>query len=74
MTVGDQTGILDVGDEAFITNRVVRLVKNIRTGTTRYVLRRRLMIDADDGVAPRVLPGAVQWRRRSCHTAANSGR
>ena len=36
MTVGDQTSILEEGDEVFIPKRVVHSVRNIHTGTTRW--------------------------------------
>ena len=36
MTVGDQTSILEEGDEVFIPKRAVHSVRNIHTGTTRW--------------------------------------
>ena len=36
MTVGDQTGILEEGDEVFIPKGSVHSVKNIHAGTTRW--------------------------------------
>ena len=36
MTVGDQTEILEEGDEIFIPEGAVHSVKNIHTGTTRW--------------------------------------
>ena len=36
MTVGDQTGILDEGDEVFIPKGAVHSVRNIHTRTTRW--------------------------------------
>ena len=36
MTVGDQTDILEEGDEVFIPNGVVHSVKNIHIGISRW--------------------------------------